>query len=101
VILPPDGNIFATDFYNHRVQKFRPDGTFLNSFGKQGTGPGEFRHPVRLAVASDGSVFVADFGNHESRGGSRPSDPAIRSWGPQPSCKTRQKGFESDLDGWV
>ena len=37
------GNVFAADFYNHRVQKFSPDGAFLTA---------------------DGSVFVTDFGNH-------------------------------------
>ena len=34
------GNVFAADFYNHRVQKFSPDGAFLTAFGDKGEGPG-------------------------------------------------------------
>lgn len=57
-------NLFAADFYNHRVQKFTADGTFLTSFGGEGTGPGQFDHAIAVAVAEDGTVFVADFLNH-------------------------------------
>ncbi len=52
------------DFYNHRVQKFAPDGTFLASFGEHGSGPGAFTYAAAVAVADDGTVFVADFGNN-------------------------------------
>lgn len=58
------GNIFVADFYNHRVQKFGSDGTFLASFGSRGNGRGEFEYPIAIAVAADGSLFVTDFGNN-------------------------------------
>ena len=58
------GNVFVADFYNDRVQKFGPDGTFLTGFGQTGSGPGQFRHAIAMAVADDGSVFVADFLNN-------------------------------------
>lgn len=57
------GEIFAADFYNHRVQKFRADGTFLTSFGGKGSGPGQFDHTIAVAVAGDGTVFAVDFVN--------------------------------------
>lgn len=60
----PDGNLFVADFYNDRVQKFTPDGTFLTSFGRKGVGPGQFDHTIAVAVAQDGTVFVADFLNN-------------------------------------
>jgi len=60
----PRGNLFATDFYNHRVQKFSPDGTFLNSFGTRGKGQGQFEYALAVSVADDGAVFVADLGNN-------------------------------------
>ncbi len=60
----PAGNVFVADFYNHRVQKFAPDGTFLTSFGSRGSGPGQFEYPMAIAVATDGTVFVADYGNN-------------------------------------
>ncbi len=64
IALGPQGNVFVTDFYNHRVQKFTPDGTFLSSFGSRGSGPGEFSYPIAVDVADDGTVFAADFGNN-------------------------------------
>lgn len=63
ISIGPQGNVFVVDFYNHRVQKFAPDGTFLTSFGHRGDGPGAFEYPIAAAVATDGTVFVADFGN--------------------------------------
>jgi len=64
VTVSPDGSVFVADFYNDRVQKFSPDGTFLTAFGKTGGGPGQFRHAIAAAEADDGSVFVADFRNN-------------------------------------
>ena len=64
VTLDSKGNVFVTDFYNHRVQKFSGKGVFLTSFGVPGSKPGAMRYPMATAVAADGSVFVADFGNN-------------------------------------
>ncbi len=64
VALDKDDNLFVADFYNHRVQKFRADGTFLASFGEHGDGPGRFDFAIAVAVADDNSVFVADFGHN-------------------------------------
>ena len=70
----PEGNLFAADFYNHRVEKFRPDGTFLASFGSKGTGPGQFDHAIAVAVSHDGAMFVADFLNNRIQKW-RPTEP--------------------------
>ncbi len=51
------------DFYNHRIQKFTPDGAFLTAFGEPGSGPGRLDRPTDLAVSPDGRVYVVDFGN--------------------------------------
>ncbi len=59
-----NGNVFVADFYNHRVQKFTADGTFLTAFGGEGAAPGRFRYAIAVAVADDGAVFVADFANN-------------------------------------
>ncbi|RMF06938.1 MAG: 6-bladed beta-propeller, partial [Alphaproteobacteria bacterium] len=63
IAVGPEGNIFVADFYNHRIQKFSPDGTFLTAFGSKGHAPGEFFHPIAVDVAPDGTVFVTDHGN--------------------------------------
>jgi len=64
IAVDAQGNVFAADFYNDRVQKFAADGTFLTAFGAAGDGPGEFDHPIAVAIADDGTVFIADFGNN-------------------------------------
>jgi len=58
IALGPEGNIFAVDSYNNRVQKFSPDGEFRTSFGQD-----VFDHPVAVAVADNGTVFVTDLFN--------------------------------------
>jgi hypothetical protein len=54
----------STITYNHRIQKFAPDGTFLTSFGSRGSGNGELEYPIAVGVAANGGAFVADFGNN-------------------------------------
>jgi DNA-binding beta-propeller fold protein YncE len=43
-----------------RVQHYAADGRFLGSIGEFGSGPGQFQAPQGVAVAGDGSVYVAD-----------------------------------------
>jgi len=38
-------------------------GVFVTKWGTEGTGDGQFDEPVGVAVASDGSVYVADAPN--------------------------------------
>jgi hypothetical protein len=57
-----DNEVYLLDAYNRQVQVFRRDshGTWRmdRSFGRPGSGPGEFRLPSGLAVARDGSAVV-------------------------------------------
>ena len=55
--------IVAADEYNHRVQVFDSNGTFLRSFGHEGKNVGEFNYPDGLAIDKDGNIFVADRSN--------------------------------------
>ena len=64
VAVDENGNVFVADFYNHRIQKFSPDGTFLTRFGAKGRAQGQFDHAIAVAVAGDGTVFAVDFGNN-------------------------------------
>ena len=54
-----EDNIYVTDLGNSRVQKFDEQGTYVRSWGSQGSGPGEFSHPSGIAVIDD-YVFVVD-----------------------------------------
>jgi len=60
VAVDPKGNVYVTDTWNHRIQKFTADGKFLKSWQ---AGEGHFYGPRGIAVAKDGSVFVTDTGN--------------------------------------
>jgi len=57
------GDVFVADFYNDRVQKFTAEGEFLNTFGIKSTTP--THTAIAVAEAEDGSVFVADYANHQ------------------------------------
>jgi DNA-binding beta-propeller fold protein YncE len=59
------GSLSVADFYNHRVQKFRSDGSFEKIFGHPGRmGAGALHYPTGVAVGSNGLIHVADSGNH-------------------------------------
>ena len=38
IAIGPEGYVFATDFYNNRIQKFAPDGKFFSTFGEREMG---------------------------------------------------------------
>jgi DNA-binding beta-propeller fold protein YncE len=57
-------NMYISDGYVHsRVAKFSPDGTYLGTWGKKGTGPGEFNTVHNVQVDKNDHVWVADRGN--------------------------------------
>jgi sugar lactone lactonase YvrE len=68
VLVAPNGDIFVGDGHggasNARIVKFSKDGTFIKTWGKKGSGQGEFETPHSLAMDSQGRLFVADRGNN-------------------------------------
>ncbi len=60
-----DGNVFVADLWNHRIQKFSPEGEFLLMWGKfgQAESPDAFWGPRDVAINSRGEVFITDTGN--------------------------------------
>ncbi|MDQ4102137.1 MAG: PKD domain-containing protein [Thermoproteota archaeon] len=61
------GNFYVVDNFNHRIQKFTEEGTFIKAWGglcdaladPDGC-DGKFRFPRRVAVDSSDNVYVAD-----------------------------------------
>ncbi len=70
VAVAPDGTVYVMDVGNNRVQHFSAAGAFMGKWGSQGSGDGQFTagpygaFSYGLAVAPDGTVYVADGGNH-------------------------------------
>lgn len=67
VVVSSNGDIFVGDGHggnsNARIVKYSGDGTYIGSWGKKGTGAGEFEAPHALAMDSRGRLFVGDRGN--------------------------------------
>jgi predicted membrane-bound mannosyltransferase/DNA-binding beta-propeller fold protein YncE len=63
--IAPDGSVYVTDTWNHRIEKFTPDGKFITAWGifGQGETPDSFYGPRGLAVDAQGRVYVTDTGN--------------------------------------
>lgn len=70
----PNGDIIVADGHwprpstaqqdGDRLVRLKPDGTFVESVGSMGAGPGEFMGPHALAFSPDGRLFVADRSNN-------------------------------------
>lgn len=65
VAIGPDGSVYVSDTWNHRVQKFTADGQFISTWGYfgQGEAPEAFWGPRGVAVDAQGRVYVMDTGN--------------------------------------
>jgi DNA-binding beta-propeller fold protein YncE len=71
VITAPNGDIFVADGHgvfeghqtNDRIVKLSKDGTFIATWGKHGSAPGEFDVPHSLAMDSTGRLYVGDRSN--------------------------------------
>lgn len=65
IALGPDGDVYVADTWNHRIQKFSPEGEYLTSWGQFGQqeAPDAFWGPRDVAVDDQGHVYVTDTGN--------------------------------------
>jgi sugar lactone lactonase YvrE len=68
IAFAPNGDIFiaeghAPTFGNSRITKFDKSGKFIKTFGRVGSGDGEFKSPHVIAFDSQGRLFVADRSN--------------------------------------
>jgi sugar lactone lactonase YvrE len=68
VVVAPSGDIFVADGHggntNARIVKFSKDGTFIKTWGKKGSAPGDLDIPHAIAMDSQGRLFVGDRQNN-------------------------------------
>jgi sugar lactone lactonase YvrE len=70
VLTAPNGDIYvaeghaSSDSANARILKFDKSGKLIATWGKKGTGKGEFDQPHALAMDSKGRLFVGDRSNN-------------------------------------
>ena len=61
-----DQVLWVVDACNHRIQRFdvtTSTPTLIDLWGSQGQQTGQFYYPYDMAIASDGSVVVCEYGN--------------------------------------
>ena len=67
VVVAPNGDIIVAEGHggdNSRAAPVDKTGKLIKSFGKKGSGKGEFDQPHALAYDSKGRLFVGDRGNN-------------------------------------
>ncbi len=60
----PDGRIFVADTHCHRVLVYSREGELLQTFGREGSGDGEFQLPTDVAFDAQGFIYVSEY--HEN-----------------------------------
>jgi DNA-binding beta-propeller fold protein YncE len=116
VIVAKNGDIFIAEGHgagNNIVFKYSKDGKLIKSWGKLGTGPGEFDQPHSLAFDSKGRLYVADRNNNriqvfnqdgtyisEMRQFSRPSGIFIDKHDNIYSADSESESVSRNHDGW-
>src|SRR5687768_7282948 len=57
----PDGSIYSLHYQERAVRRFDASGKLIRKFGREGAGPGEFRHTASMNWRGD-TLYVFDSG---------------------------------------
>jgi predicted membrane-bound mannosyltransferase/DNA-binding beta-propeller fold protein YncE len=65
IAIGPDGSVYVTDTWNHRIQKFNAAGEFIKMWGYfgQAENPDAMWGPRDVVVDTNGHVIISDTGN--------------------------------------
>jgi sugar lactone lactonase YvrE/PKD repeat protein len=64
VAVSANGNVYAADTGNNRIQMFTSNLTYVKNWDSSETSAGKFSYPVGVAVGTNGNVYVADYWNY-------------------------------------
>ena len=75
IVTMPNGDILVSEGHSgqsnkpapttvSRISQFTSEGRFIRSWGRMGSGPGEFKTPHAMAFDASGRLYVADRGNN-------------------------------------
>ena len=60
-----DGNVWVANWGKGTIEEFSSSGAFMHSYGSYGTGSGQFRNPIGIAInQGTGNVYVGDYENN-------------------------------------
>ena len=96
-------DVYVTEFFGNRVQRFNSDGELLAQWGSGGEGDGEFAGPTGIAVDRDGNVYVSESQNSRVQKFA-PDGTHLLTWGSQgsgPGQFSSAMGIAIDADGKV
>jgi len=67
IALDPSGDLYVSDMYNHRIQRWKPGATVgITTAGGNGFGygPSQLEEPGKIDIDSQGNLYIADTGNN-------------------------------------
>ena len=67
IALDPSGDLYVSDMYNHRIQRWKPGATVgITAAGGNGFGDGQsqLEEPGKIDIDSQGNLYIADTGNN-------------------------------------
>lgn len=67
IALDPTGDLYVSDMYNHRIQRWRPGATVgITAAGGNGYGnsPSQLDEPGKIDIDAQGNLYIADTRNH-------------------------------------
>ena len=59
VAVAPNGTIFVSDCNNHKIHVFDAERKYVKFFGQQGAEQGQIQNPRRIAITTDGLLYVS------------------------------------------
>lgn len=55
-----EGNRLVMDLSSFEIHVYDKEGTYKNSFGREGGGPGEFQQPARPVIGDNDTLYISD-----------------------------------------